>query len=127
MKIPLFIYQNNLILRRIQQIFNPDKNVYFGDLHIHTSWSFDAFIYNVRTNPDDAYRFGKGEPIEHTIAGTIRNARPLDFMAVSDHAEYMGIMVSMTEPESSLAELEIAKRIRSQDRNTSLPLLEKLE
>ena len=46
--------------------FNPSKNAYFGDLHIHTSWSFDAFIYNTRTSPDDAYRFAKGEKIKHS-------------------------------------------------------------
>jgi len=49
------------------------RQAYFGDLHVHSSWSFDAFIYNVRTSPDDAYRFGKGEEIEHVMAGKIPN------------------------------------------------------
>jgi len=44
---------------------NAAKNAYFGDLHIHTSWSFDAFVFNVKIDPDDAYRFGKGEAIDH--------------------------------------------------------------
>ena len=43
--------------------FNKNRNAYFGDLHVHTSWSFDAFIFNVRTSPDDAYNFGKGQAI----------------------------------------------------------------
>jgi len=96
------------------------RQAYFGDLHVHSSWSFDAFIYNVRTSPDDAYRFGKGEEIKHVMAGKIQNRRPLDFMAVTDHAEYMGVMMQMIQPESPLAALDIAKRIRSQDRQESL-------
>ena len=100
--------------------FNPNKNAYFGDLHVHTSWSFDAFIYNVRTSPDDAYRFGKGEAIDHFVANKIQLKRPLDFMAVTDHSEYMGIMRQMIDPESPLAELQIAKNVRSEDRATSL-------
>ena len=44
---------------------NPDRNVYFGDLHIHTRNSFDAYIFNVRTTPEDAYKFGMGDTIKH--------------------------------------------------------------
>ncbi|MEZ4887735.1 MAG: DUF3604 domain-containing protein [Chitinophagales bacterium] len=100
--------------------FNEQKNAYFGDLHVHTSWSFDAFIYNVRTTPDDAYRFGKGDSIAHFTAGSVQLQRPLDFMAVSDHSEYMGIMKQMIDPNSPLAALEIAKEIRSEDKAISM-------
>lgn len=100
--------------------FNEQKNAYFGDLHVHTSWSFDAFIYNVRTSPDDAYRFGKGDSIAHFTAGSVQLERPLDFMAVSDHSEYMGIMKQMIDPNSPLAALEIAKEIRNEDRAVSM-------
>ncbi len=72
--------------------YNPSKNAYFGDLHIHTSWSFDAFVSGVRTSPDDAYRYGKGESIPHVSGKEIQMNRPLDFMAVSDHAEYMNLI-----------------------------------
>ena len=89
--------------------FNDNRNAYFGDLHIHTSWSFDAFVMNVRTSPDDAYRFGKGEPINHAIGKQIQIGRPLDFMAVTDHAEYMGVFMEMQDAESSLGKLEMAK------------------
>ena len=91
------------------------KNAYFGDLHIHTSWSYDAFIYNTRTTPDDAYRFGKGEEIDIASGGKIRNKYPLDFMAVTDHAEYMGVMKLMIDPEHEFFNLDIAKRMRSSD------------
>jgi len=68
--------------------YKDSKNAYFGDLHVHTSWSFDAFIYNVRTTPNDAYDFGSGKMIDHVSGNKIQLGRPLDFMAVTDHAEY---------------------------------------
>lgn len=99
---------------------NTDKNAYFGDLHVHTSWSFDAFIYNVRTDPDDAYAFAKGEPIDHFVLDKIKIERPLDFMAVTDHSEYMGVMKQMIDPEHSLYNIPLASQVRSQERATSL-------
>ena len=62
--------------------YNESRNAYFDDLHIHTGWSFDAFINNVRTTPDDAYNFGKGQPIDHVSGKKIQIKRPLDFMAL---------------------------------------------
>jgi len=56
--------------------YNENRNAYFGDLHIHTSWSFDAFVNNVRTTPDDAYNFGKGQPIDH-VSGKKYPKEPL--------------------------------------------------
>ncbi len=99
--------------------YSETKNAYFGDLHIHTSWSFDAFIYNVRTTPDDAYNYGKGLAIDHVSGKPIQLGRPLDFMAVTDHAEYMGVMMQMIDPDSRLATSEMAKRITSPERDTS--------
>jgi len=93
--------------------FNENRNAYFGDLHIHTSWSFDAFVMNVRTSPDDAYRFGKGESIPHTGGKSIQIGRALDFMAVTDHAEYMGVFMQMQDAENPVAKLEMAKEFRN--------------
>ena len=111
---------SNLSEDAVTDGFNKNRNAYFGDLHVHSSWSFDAFIYNVRTSPADAYRFGKGEMIQHPVAGEIQNSRPLDFMSVTDHAEYMGIMMQMLDKDNPLAKLEFAKKIRSEDRAESL-------
>jgi Protein of unknown function (DUF3604) len=73
--------------------YNPDRNAYFGDLHVHTKLSFDAYIFNVRTSPEDAYRFAKGETIGHAAGFDIRLAGgPLDFVAVTDHSEYIAIV-----------------------------------
>lgn len=99
--------------------YNENRNAYFGDLHIHTSWSFDAFIFNVRSGPEEAYRYGKGETITHVTGKPIKMKRPLDFMAVSDHAEYMGILTKMKDSNHPLAQLDIAKRLNSKDEEES--------
>lgn len=106
---------NTLIKTEKTATFNEAKNAYFGDLHIHTSWSFDAFVSNVRTTPDDAYSYGKGVTISHVSGRPIKLDRPLDFMAVSDHAEYMGAMMQMLDKDHPISNLSISKRIRNSD------------
>ena len=99
--------------------YNENRNAYFGDLHIHTSWSFDAFVNNVRTTPDDAYDFGKGQPIDHVSGKKIQISRPLDFMAVTDHAEYMGTFRQMLDKDNPLSKLALAESVTSTDKAVS--------
>jgi hypothetical protein len=70
--------------------FIEERQVLFGDLHIHTGFSTDAYVMGVRSEPNDVYRFAKGEVISHGAGYPIRISRPLDFAAVTDHAEYLG-------------------------------------
>jgi len=64
-------------------------------------YSFDAFMGNVRTTPDDAYRYAKGEPIDHHAGMKLRiTGAPLDFLMVSDHAKYLGVFAAQLDPES---------------------------
>ena len=76
---------------------NPLRNAYFGDLHVHTGLSIDAFQQDVRTMPKDAYAFAKGEEIDFHDS-RVQIDRPLDFVAVTDHAEYLGEMERCTSP-----------------------------
>ncbi|MFN9928533.1 MAG: DUF3604 domain-containing protein, partial [Phenylobacterium sp.] len=96
--------------------YDPDRNAYFGDLHVHTHLSFDAYIFNVRKTPDDAYRFAKGEAIGHAGGFDIRLAGgPLDFTAVTDHAEFMGAIREANDPKSPLSKLPITEGLFSSD------------
>ena len=69
---------------------NARRNAYFGDLHVHTNYSFDAFAFGTVASPYDAYRFAKGEAIEHPAGFDVQLRAPLDFYAVTDHAMFLG-------------------------------------
>ncbi|NIP15312.1 MAG: DUF3604 domain-containing protein, partial [Pseudomonadales bacterium] len=56
---------------------NPARNAYFGDLHVHTRLSFDAFIFGTRSTPDSAYAYALGEPIDHPAGFQMQLDRPL--------------------------------------------------
>jgi len=98
---------------------NPLKEAYFGDLHVHTALSIDAYITQTRTLPDDAYRYAKGLPIPHVSGQTIQLARPLDFLAVTDHSEVIGVARAMGDPSNPLSKSELAAGITSSDYETS--------
>src|ERR1700744_6471918 len=76
---------------------NPLRNAYFGQLHLHTGMSFDAFLTGTRLYPEDAYRLARGESIEFE-GKPINPDTPLDFLGVSDHSEYLGQMRVTAEP-----------------------------
>ena len=76
----------------------------WGDTHLHTSYSADAYSGgNTLTDPDAAYRYAKGEPVLHPTARTrIRLDRPLDFLVVADHAEMLGLQVQLMRNDPAL-------------------------
>jgi hypothetical protein len=95
---------------------NPLKEAYFGNLHVHTSWSFDGYTNGSVTGPDDAYRWAKGQAIPGGGGGgDLKIKVPLDWYAVSDHSEYMGVFPMMDDPNNPISKLEIAKKATSDD------------
>ena len=84
------------------QIDTPERLAFFGDTHIHTYYSMDAFMAGgVRTTPDDAYRYAKGEAIPHVDGSVLRlSGAPLDFLMVSDHAGYLGVHAALADASS---------------------------
>ncbi|MFM1886694.1 MAG: hypothetical protein RL026_1851 [Pseudomonadota bacterium] len=75
---------------------NPLRSAWFGDLHLHTSNSYDAAWGGVRTTPRDAYRYAQGLPVDY-MGKSVRRKAALDFLAVADHSEYMGVPRSILE------------------------------
>ncbi len=90
---------------------NPDRNAYFGDLHVHTNYSFDAYVFGTRATPDDAYRFARGEALEHPAGFTMQLREPLDFYSVTDHAFFLGVLKAMADPSSEISKHPDAKKL----------------
>lgn len=63
---------------------------FFGDTHLHTSFSMDAGAFGARLGPKDAYRFARGEQVTSNTGQPVRLSRPLDFLVVTDHSDNMG-------------------------------------
>ncbi|MDH5737806.1 MAG: DUF3604 domain-containing protein [Gammaproteobacteria bacterium] len=91
---------------------NPDRNAYFGDMHVHTRLSFDAFIFGTRSTPDTAYEYARGKPLAHPSGFDMQLKKPLDFLAVTDHAMYMGMLQEMNNPDTKAGQHPIAVAIR---------------
>ena len=102
------------------------RQVWFGELHIHSAWSFDSYFLEVRSTPDDAYRFNRGYAIDHYGGETVRSRAPLDFMALTDHAEYLRFGQILTDENHPLSQTEFGKRFASDDANISRPAFEQM-
>ncbi len=93
---------------------NPLRNAYFGDLHLHSSYSVDAFLFNTRTTPEESFRYAKGEAVDYYGVPQKRLA-PLDFLALTDHAEYLGVARMAVDPKGPFAGTEWFKKLTSTD------------
>ena len=93
----------------------PLKTALFGDLHVHTSWSMDAYPGGNRLGPNDAYRFAKGAKMELPNGVEAQLQTPLDFVALTDHAEGFGTHLACTVPGSPEFDLPQCRAMRSGD------------
>ena len=95
-----------------------NRNVYFGDLHVHSSLSMDAYVFGTRVTPEQAYRFAQGQPVDLGVILSrrpprpARIARPLDFAAVTDHAEFLGAAALCISAGSSAYATEACRAYR---------------
>ena len=80
------------------------KNLYWGDTHLHTNISLDAYLQrNTTATPDDAYMFAKGAPVIDALSrARIKIETPLDFLVVTDHAEYAGVAKMLYEGDEKI-------------------------
>ncbi len=90
----------------------PDR-LLWGDTHLHTSYSFDAFLnQNHSADPDTAYRWAKGLPVIHPYNRTrVQIETPLDFLVVADHAETMGVIRALVNDTAELSEVGFFKSL----------------
>jgi hypothetical protein len=87
------------------------QRVFWGDTHLHTSYSTDAGMIGNRLGPDEAYRFARGETVVSSSGVRARLQRPLDFLVIADHAENLGLAPMIAEKNPDLLKLEFGKKI----------------
>ncbi len=98
---------------------NPaSRKAYFGEQHVHTSWSVDAWLFgNHITGPGDALDYAQGKTIKHPLGYDITIDRPLDWMGVTDHSEYVGITKQANTPGSAVSKMPEAQPLILKDPN----------
>ena len=99
-----------------QGLFAESKNEYekillWGDLHVHSNFSFDAYSFgNTALGPDKAYEFAKGLPVKAPNGELAQLTTPLDFLLVSDHAEYLGLFLGLEDNDPKLSSSSLGQR-----------------
>ena len=91
---------------------NADRDAYFGDLHLHTTNSFDAYmLMGTKTTPEQALAFARGDTIDY-LGQPVKRSEPLDFLAVTDHSENIGVFNQLEDPNSAFSLSDIGKLAR---------------
>ena len=90
----------------------PDRQLLWGDTHLHSSYSMDAYLFQNRTaDPDTAYRYAKGYPVIHPYhRARVQIGTPLDFLVISDHAELLGVIKSLSDGDPLVAQTSVGQR-----------------
>lgn len=109
----LILFAAERVFAESQSAHQP-TNLYFGDTHLHTSYSFDAFLNNNHSaDPDTAYRWAKGMPVIHPYnRARVQINTPLDFLVVSDHAEMLGVMRAVYEEKAVFEDMGLIDNLK---------------
>ncbi len=93
---------------------NPLRNAYYGDFHVHSSWSLDAYsLGGNRNDPAMAYRFGRGEEVNTADGRVLRLRVPLDFMAVTDHDIWLGTVHLCLDESDAAYDTPTCEQVRA--------------
>ncbi len=87
------------------------NRVYFGDTHLHTSYSTDSGMIGNTLGPEQAYRFARGETVTSSTGLKARLPRPLDFLVVADHAESLGAAPAIARKDPIIMETEFGRKL----------------
>ena len=102
-----------------------DRKAFYGDLHLHTTNSFDAYVLmGTKITPEQAYQFARGDEVDY-LGEKVRRREPLDFLAVTDHSENMGVFNELDDPDSALSKSELGQRIKKLRAEGKLNLTDK--
>lgn len=107
---------NNNIGESVAKPYSPYVNsgyprqVFWGDTHVHTTRSPDAYSLGTTLTQADAYRFARGETVTSNTGQPVRLSRPLDFLLVSDHAEFMGVFSLLDQQDPAFLKSEVGQR-----------------
>ena len=99
-----------------------ERYAYFGDLHVHTTYSMDAFQFGTLATPDDAYRYAQGEAIKHPGGFDMQLDRPLDFYAVTDHGFYLGVVRAGADTTTEISDYSSMQQIHNLNAPENLTL-----
>ena len=112
--------------KELQKDFN--KNLYWGDTHLHTNFSSDAYLFGTMiSTPEDAYRFAKGEIMTHPITKQkVQIKQPLDFLVVADHSEGLGTLYRAKQGDQALLAYPQGKGLQ-QIANSKTPFAQYME
>ena len=104
---PHYLIVSALLFCAVPVAADTETQVLFGDTHLHSAYSFDAFLNdNDSAFPDDAYRWARGLPVIHpTSRVRVQIDTPLDFLVVSDHAETLGVLTELHSDRSLLSDM----------------------
>lgn len=101
--------------KEVQYSPYPEKTfpnqVYFGETHLHTSYSTDAGMTGTSIGPDAAYRFARGEEVIQSHGLRAKLIRPLDFLVITDHAENLGLAPMIEESNADLLKSEFGRQV----------------